>query len=712
MVGSGTIRDIVFTSILVVLVACGSSGSDEPAPDTGPVCSVDEDCATTNPCMTGVCSADGSCQEVANEGATCDDSDACTEGESCTVDGSCGGGTAVVIPDEPCQTCSCSADTGVSCEPMAADDPANTCALASCEALGLSEVAFSEGPYGSNFGDIVSDFTVNTLTGSWSFQDQWSGCDSYLFTMYHPDYEYPNELWNSDIGSFLNSSPANTHYFIMSYRSGDDAVTDVTALQTRIEEFLATREHSEGEQWRQRLHYVTDSAWTADTLGSLLQNRGPWAFGIDRGQRFAEVGSLGDVAQNFSAALRGLTFEARYYNHQVEKQAFIDGLGSTAIPSFAGERVANGYAELVLPDATELANYDTLHLELSLGCGDPMYEDCGEWDYLVYAYLCDEYMEANAHAEEPCQPHVAAVEGICHVDGASTGVVCTDDSACEEDPEAVGTCEGTTPAIEAQTIGCSCKEPIGTVVEAVQTCNAEGTGYDDCACSCGTEFGRWITAYARGGRWVSDASPLLAMLKDGGTRTLRFNSSYSYWNDLTLHLTNSGEDKGTPQEIIPLFGGGGFNESYNEKYEPKEIAIPADATKVVLYAVISGHGWGSDVANCAEFCNHTHHFTVGTTEFMKDHPLAGTAEGCVQQIEQGTIPNQFGTWPYGRGGWCAGKQVDPWIVDVTSAAAPGSTVSVSYRGLFQGADYVPQPSNSGQGFGANIKMKSHLVIYK
>ena len=30
--------------------------------------------------------------------------------------------------------------------------------------------------------------------------------------------------------------------------------------------------------------------------------------------------------------------------------------------------------------------------------------------------------------------------------------------------------------------------------------------------------------------------------------------------------------------------------------------------------------------------------------------------------------------------------------------------------LFNGADYVPEPSNSGQGFGANINMRSYLVI--
>ena len=56
-------------------------------------------------------------------------------------------------------------------------------------------------------------------------------------------------------------------------------------------------------------------------------------------------------------------------------------------------------------------------------------------------------------------------------------------------------------------------------------------------------------------------------------------------------------------------------------------------------------------------------------------------------------------------------QVDPWIVDVTENIQAGETTTISYKGLFEGEDYVPVASNSGQGFGANIKMNSYLVLY-
>ena len=50
-----------------------------------------------------------------------------------------------------------------------------------CSILELDEIPFSDGPYGNDYGSIAADFTVQTLDGEWNLQDNWSGCDSYLF---------------------------------------------------------------------------------------------------------------------------------------------------------------------------------------------------------------------------------------------------------------------------------------------------------------------------------------------------------------------------------------------------------------------------------------------------------------------------------------------------------------------------------------------------
>ena len=77
---------------------------------------------------------------------------------------------------------------------------------------------------------------------------------------------------------------------------------------------------------------------------------------------------------------------------------------------------------------------------------------------------------------------------------------------------------------------------------------------------------------------------------------------------------------------------------------------------------------------------------------------------CLEQIPAGAVPNQSGTWWTGRGGWCPGMQVDPFVVDVTAEVTAGQNATVSYRGLYNGGDI---PGNSG-----NIHMSSYLVVYK
>ena len=221
-------------------------------------------------------------------------------------------------------------------------------------------------------------------------------------------------------------------------------------------------------------------------------------------------------------------------------------------------------------------------------------------------------------------------------------------------------------------------------------------------------IGRFITTYHREGRWVVDVSPLLAYLKDGGTRRLHYNSQYL--NQLDIRLSNA-QKGGHPDTATPLWNGEwGFGKDYNKNFMPIQVPIPANATRVQLMAFISGHGFGQDRANCAEFCDHEHHFKVNGTDYLKDFPEASTEDGCINHIEDGTIPNQYGTWPFGRGGWCPGLEVHPFVADVTDKVTPGQVATIDYSATFMGAPYVPVPANNG-GFGALIRLQSWLVVW-
>lgn len=46
--------------------------------------------------------------------------------------------------------------------------------------------------------------------------------------------------------------------------------------------------------------------------------------------------------------------------------------------------------------------------------------------------------------------------------------------------------------------------------------------------------------------------------------------------------------------------------------------------------------------------------------------LVGSPLGCAMRVPEGGVPNEHGTWLYGRGGWCDGLQVDPWRTDITA----------------------------------------------
>ena len=222
-----------------------------------------------------------------------------------------------------------------------------------------------------------------------------------------------------------------------------------------------------------------------------------------------------------------------------------------------------------------------------------------------------------------------------------------------------------------------------------------------------TEIARFITTYHREGRYFVDATGLLPYFAEGGTLKLKFDaSSQSYRTTMHFRLRNTGKGY-RPTEIHKLWGAGGggigFGSGYSDSMEDQTVAIPDGAKRVEIWVLLTGHGM-ADPYNCAEFCNHQHFFGVNGTPFAKTHDMVGDQMGCVTQIENGMVPNQGGTWWFGRGGWCPGQQVDPFIGDATEAAPAGSTATITYTAKLNGQAV---PDGSG-----NMRLSSWLVIYE
>ncbi len=552
------------------------------------------------------------------------------------------------------------------------------------------DTGFAPGPYGTGWRDLAGDVRLRTLDGDFDLARLWTGEDAFLFSFFTNDPRQPQDLRNyletlwfangeaaREVAALLDASPPDVHYVFGSF--DEDAPLDVRRLKSVFDRVLIGRTEAERARWTGRLHFVARPLGGAEGwLRDLIAARSPLWFGIDSTQRLRQVGLLTDIVAGVPR-LQGLALEARYFHFERERQATLDAAeGVTIVPVFH-ENVGHAVAEVELPPADVMAGFDTMEFDVGAYCPGHMDENCGEWDYLSNLYVCEQPVDAeNPHAATPCRAAVPGAEG---------------------EPE--------TPA---ETRACACRTPYGGVAERQQVCRADGGGFEACNCPCDAEIGRWITTYHREGRWVTDVSPLLALVKDGGRQRLRFASGNAYDYAFDIRLSNRG--KGTrPDEIRFLWGGGAFNAQYNEGRSPITFTVPPDVRKVELVAYLTGHGFGVEADNCAEFCDHTHHFDVNGREFVKAHPVAGTATGCQEQVDEGVVPNQFGTWPFGRGGWCPGLDVKPWVADVTEALRPGENV-ITYRGLFEGTDYVPRPSGRGDGFGARVDVSSYLVFHR
>ncbi len=218
--------------------------------------------------------------------------------------------------------------------------------------------------------------------------------------------------------------------------------------------------------------------------------------------------------------------------------------------------------------------------------------------------------------------------------------------------------------------------------------------------TCDMRLARLITTYHREGRWLADASQLLPWLSAGGTFRMNVSGSrYGHFNTIRLLFGNT--EKGSiPFGIEELWHGGSWSETYDEEHAPIVVNVPADATKVYIQVLLSGHGMSAD-HNCAEFCDHQHTFSVGGASFTADHPNMGDQQGCLKQIGLGTVPNQNGTWWYERSSWCPGKQVDPWVWEITDHVTPGQEATISYT------------TNYGDpAFGGSINLDSQIIYHR
>lgn len=684
-------------------------------------------CAEPEPAPAPVASSDVAADSVA---AVAEAAEVSTE-VATEADVADAGTDAVPIADTPCAqgcvkwqacvplaACLAACDADPCAEHCVAAPQVKTCEdAAACMGLWKDPQPFASGPYGSKWRTRAGDTQVPTDKGMFSVAERWNGRDVFVFFTTQDGFAYAANLWKSNLKQWLQASPKNVHYVFFALAGKDKAAAQALVDKQRdlfLSQLTKLNDY-EGCLWSKRVHFASDIAQSfGGGLFELIKAQGGQAaIGIDRSQNWRQIGLLQTVGG--APELRLVTYEPRYWNWEVEREAALSSYPELVVPVHKASDGNHFDVEVELPPADKLAQYDTLLIDLGAWCKDHKDENCAEWDYIASAALCERpLVPVPAQKCQPGVPDIAEVKEVMGLCGDTTATCkladdCSPTAPCKGYIAPVAAKKGT-PAEQAT---CSCSNLDGTPIEHKATCKGDGSGFSACPCGCSLEFARWITPYHREGRWVSDVTPSLVYFRAGGKHRIKFDAANLPMVDFALRFQKRGSAL-RPKKLVDLFGGGPFYQDYNKKYKPLTVDIPATTKKVELYALITGHGFGTELDNCAEFCNHTHHFGINGQEFTHSHPVAGVFMGCAEAVDKdGTVPNQFGTWYLGRGGWCPGQDVRPYRIDVTAAMKIGGSNTVTYKGLFKGADYVPKPNPKPQGgFGASINKRSWLVLYE
>jgi len=482
-------------------------------------------------------------------------------------------------------------------------------------------------------------------------EHEWTGQDVHIFFSLNGADSY--RTWYSSPDEYLEmlrSSPPNVHYFWLS--QSDYSQLDVAVVKVLFELGVLWRlPPTLRSSWRSRLHFVPKQCSVAASAAFAQAVCGHAATSLDRFQRWRETGYLGRPSSFTGWYTSYLAHEALYFNAEFDA-LYQPDLAYDEIRVLERERYVGGWSMVIsrtVDFPTNLDAYDGLSVELLRGCPDEH----------------DRYRDAS------CDPY----DRLAYL------------KLCDE-------------------FGADCRE-----------------------------IARWTTPFARQPHHLTDISPMLSLLRPGGRRVLQYYEKGQSKGLLTLRLRLHRPDAAanaaaanataanvtagmTPQSFADAWSGTvGFGPSYGADRGEVSFHVPPEASRVEMVVFLSGHGWGSTgCSNCAEFCNSRHVFRLngGEHSFEESFPEALENEYCLDPsvISTGVVPNQYGTWGYGRAGWCPGLDVVPHRIDLTDVIIPNAINTMTYDAcLMQPDGSCVAPCSCYDGYCPEIAMGSYVIFY-
>ncbi len=499
---------------------------------------------------------------------------------------------------------------------------------------------FRDGPYGTKPKDTAGPFVIPTTKGDWDFKREWTGEDSYVFLMYAPG-ELGEYSTNLYKGSLVRDVLAKSPPHVHYFFLPLRRDTGWVAARDK---WQAELDAADGD-WAKRVHFADTFAvdvpgWIGEMMKARVASRPP----------YKQYDTMGFAIDRFQ---------------RIREVGMLGQLGSNGI----------------IPKLSFLVNEPT--------------------------YYEFEWARERALSAAPPATVVSLAKERTVYDTFETDVTLPEPAAMA----AFDTLEAdlTTDCVDHRDGECGAWDYLSHlwVCQPPEATDAGATDAGPPPWRCDTELARWITTYWREGRWVTDISGVLPLLKGGATHfKWRANGQFdprktNYLVSLSLRLSNRKKPL-RPVSAIPLWQGGNWNPGYDSLHPDLQVDVPATAKKVELYTLITGHG--AAAGNCAEFCDHQHLFGVNGAVQKRSFPGAQSALGCANDVAKGVVPNQLGTWYFGRGGWCPGQDVVPGVVDVTSSVKLGQVNTLSYK-----TTYAGQAVDVARG---NIVLSSYLVVWQ
>jgi hypothetical protein len=530
-----------------------------------------------------------------------------------------------------------------------------------CAEMNLGSEPFQAGDGGFLFGDLAEDFTVKELGDiEWTLSERWTGCDSYIFFSYFEfsggnGKSYMDGLWSIDFKELIEASAKNVHYFFVSSEVAEaDRISRLQELRLR---FLRELNLEYAEDPEARAHWVQRFHFVSDRLTMVSGSVGGFVSDYLNYKNTASPVDLGDRGQ--ASAPYPMSFA-------IGRDQRWDATGSLS------EHVGG-------PESLKMIAYNSAFYNHRAQLRARL---AAETETRVLP-LMEETVTARVFLKDVTFPEASELN---EVDTLEFDVAVT--------------CPHRNP------FGCSEWDRIARISLCTEFDAADAE-----SCTASTEVVRWITPYWRRGRrrWVMDASPFVALVQAGGVQRFRVEMGPSWERGTERHAAMSVRlsNKGTgykSQSVLRAFGGGTFNADYNTGREPFKFTPPADAKRVELVTIVSGHGQ-TESDGCAEWCNHVHQFRVNASA-SSVHEISysdiGNPTGCAARANEGVVPGQWGNWSQSRAGWCPGLPVETIRKDISDEVTLGEENSLTYEGSFRG----------GEPKGGDITMNAYVVWYR